>query len=97
MRNIAWQSLAKAAEKVRCSSTAQPILLAQHRMFSAVLVLQVRVLRNVAFQHKQRAVREAVAIGEQVARRKRLELLAATFMAWHVQVGAVGTQCIQQL
>ncbi|KAF6256503.1 hypothetical protein COO60DRAFT_99985 [Scenedesmus sp. NREL 46B-D3] len=47
---------------------------------------QVRVLRNVAFQHKQRAIREALAIGEQVARRRRAALLASTFMAWHVQV-----------
>jgi hypothetical protein len=51
-----------------------------------VRCLQVRVLRNVAFQHKQRAIREALAIGEQVARRRRRALLASTFMAWHVQV-----------
>lgn len=44
------------------------------------------MLRNVAFQHKQRAIREALAIGEQVARRRRAALLASTFMAWHVQV-----------
>jgi hypothetical protein len=56
-------------------------------LFAFVYVrLQVRVLRNVAFQHKQRAIREALAIGEQVARRRRRALLASTFMAWHVQV-----------
>lgn len=49
---------------------------------------QVRLLREVAFQNKQRAIREALAIGEQVARRKKAALLASSFMAWHVQVGS---------
>lgn len=47
---------------------------------------QVRLLREVAFQNKQRAIREALAIGEQVARRRKAALLASSFMAWHVQV-----------
>jgi hypothetical protein len=51
---------------------------------------QVRLLREVAFQNKQRAIREALAIGEQVARRRKAALLASCFMAWHIQVGAVG-------
>jgi hypothetical protein len=49
---------------------------------------QVRLLREVAFQNKQRAIRGALAIGEQVARRRKAALLASSFMAWHVQVGA---------
>jgi hypothetical protein len=48
---------------------------------------QVRLLREVAFQNKQRAIREALAIGEQVARRRKAALLASSFMAWYIQVG----------
>lgn len=50
------------------------------------------MLREMAFQHKQRAIREALAIGEQVARRRRTALLAAAFTAWHVQVRT----CVQR-
>ena len=53
---------------------------------------QVRLLREVAFQNKQRAIREALAVGEQVARRKRAALLAASFMGWHIQVGETSVQ-----
>lgn len=55
------------------------------------------MLRSVAFQHKQRALREALVIGEQVARRKRQELVAATFMAWHVQVRDVHSHAESRL
>jgi hypothetical protein len=48
--------------------------------------MQVRVVKRVAFQQKQRAVREALAIGDQIARRRKQQLLAACFTAWHVQV-----------
>jgi len=51
---------------------------------------QVRRLREVAFQTKQRALREALAVGEQVARRRRVALVTACFMAWKVQVGGQG-------
>eukprot|EP00775_Hariotina_reticulata_P009297 gene9297-9462_t len=47
---------------------------------------QVRRLREIAFQTKQRALKEALVIGEQVARRRRAALLTACFMAWKVQV-----------
>lgn len=47
----------------------------------------MRLLREVTFQNKQRAIQEALAVGEQVARRRRAALLASAFMAWHVQVG----------
>lgn len=56
------------------------------------------MLREVAFQHKQRAIREALAIGEQVARRRRAALLASSFMAWNVQVGSsrsISFICVQ--
>lgn len=56
---------------------------------------QVRLLREVAFQNKQRAIREALAIGEQVARRRKAALLASSFMAWHVQVGAAQHSCVE--
>lgn len=52
---------------------------------------QVRLLREVAFQNKQRAIREALAVGEQVARRRKAALLAASFMAWHIQVSSRAT------
>jgi hypothetical protein len=47
---------------------------------------QVRLLREVAFQNKQRAIREALVVGEHIARQRRAALLTASFMAWHVQV-----------
>ncbi len=43
-------------------------------------------MKQVAFERKQRAVREAVAIGDQLLRSRRRELLAAAFTAWHIQV-----------
>lgn len=49
---------------------------------------QVRLLREVAFQNKRRAIKEALAVGEQVARRRKAVLLAASFMAWHIQVSS---------
>lgn len=51
---------------------------------------QVRLLREVAFQNKQRAIREALEVGQQVARRRKAALLASSFMAWHIQVGFAG-------
>jgi len=52
----------------------------------------VRLLREVAFQNKQRAIREALEVGEQVARRRKAALLASSFMAWHIQVGVGGVE-----
>lgn len=48
--------------------------------------MQVRILKQVAFEHKQRAIRDALQIGEQIRRRRHRELLAAAFTAWHIQV-----------
>jgi hypothetical protein len=53
---------------------------------------QVRVAKAAAFRSKQAALREALALGDQVARRRKRALLAATFTAWHLQVRAGPTQ-----
>ena len=58
-----------------------------------LVFLQVRVVKRVAFQQKQRAVREALAIGDQIARRRKQQLLAACFTAWHVQVSRKVARC----
>ena len=43
-------------------------------------------MREVAFAHKQRAIRQALQMGEQIARRRARAALAAAFTAWRVQV-----------
>jgi len=47
---------------------------------------QLRVMKEVAFAHKQRAIRQALQMGEQIARRRARAALAASFTAWRVQV-----------
>jgi hypothetical protein len=44
------------------------------------------VAKAAAFRTKQAALREALALGDQVARRRKRALLAAAFTAWHLQV-----------
>ena len=41
----------------------------------------------MAFARKQRAIRDAVRIGDQIIRRKRRMLLAGTFNAWKLRAG----------
>lgn len=48
---------------------------------------QVSVLKRVAFARKQRAIRDAVRIGDQIIRRNRRMLLASTFNAWKLRAG----------
>jgi hypothetical protein len=47
-------------------------------------------MKEVAFAHKQRAIRQALAMGEQIARRRAHAALAAALTAWRVQVRAGG-------
>lgn len=51
------------------------------------------------FLRKQRALQDALRIGDQIVRRRNRELLAATFSAWHVQVWgcAVAVLCSAKL
>ena len=49
--------------------------------------LQVSALKRLAFARKQRAIRDAVRIGDQIIRRNRRMLLASTFNAWKVRTG----------
>ncbi len=51
---------------------------------------QLRVMKEVAFAHKQRAIRQALQMGEQIARRRARAALVALFTAWRVQVRTVG-------
>lgn len=44
-------------------------------------------MKEVAFAHKQRAIRQALQMGEQIARRRARATLAAALTAWRVQVG----------
>lgn len=46
-------------------------------------------MREVAFAHKQRAIRQALQMGEQIARRRAHAALAAAFTAWRIQVGSL--------
>ena len=43
---------------------------------------QDTVLKRVAFQRKQRALRDAIAIGARLVRRRQRMLTVATFLAW---------------
>jgi hypothetical protein len=45
-------------------------------------------MREVAFAHKQRAIQQALAMGEQIARRRARATLVACFTAWRIQVRA---------
>lgn len=49
--------------------------------------LQESVLKRRAFARKQRALKDAVRIGDQIIRRKRRMLLAGTFNAWKLRAG----------
>ena len=51
------------------------------------LLLQESSLKRLAFARKQRAIRDAVRIGDQIIRRNRRMLLASTFNAWKVRTG----------
>ncbi|KAF8062705.1 aldo-keto reductase 2 [Scenedesmus sp. PABB004] len=75
-RNAAWRTAAATLQRRQL----------ERAFYCWRWYCQVRVLRGAAFHAKQRAIAEALAIGEQVARRRRRELLTASFMAWHVQV-----------
>lgn len=44
--------------------------------------VQETALKRDAFQRKQRALRDAMAIGDRLARRRQRLLLAAAFVAW---------------
>lgn len=58
----------------------------QHNSNSCCL-LQVSVLKQMAFVRKQHAIRDAVQIGDQIIRRSRRMLLASTFNAWKLRAG----------
>ena len=51
------------------------------------VLLQESALKRLAFARKQRAIRDAVRIGDQIIRRNRRMLLASTFNAWKVRTG----------
>lgn len=44
-------------------------------------------MKTRAFARKQRALKDAVRIGDQIIRRKRRMLLAGTFNAWKLRAG----------
>ncbi|MEW5306627.1 MAG: hypothetical protein WDW36_009081 [Sanguina aurantia] len=48
---------------------------------------QERSLKRTVFVRKQRAVADALRIGEQIRRRRQRQLMAAAFSAWRVQAG----------
>lgn len=53
-------------------------------------------MKRAAFQRKQRALRDALAIGDRLARCRRAELGAACFGAWRARArvrGAAGRRC----
>ena len=45
------------------------------------------MLKRTAFARKQRAIRDALRIGDQIIRRNRRMLLASTFNAWKLRAG----------
>ena len=48
---------------------------------------QLRALKELAFARKQRALRQALAMGERARRQRRAATLAAAFSAWRVRAG----------
>jgi len=50
-------------------------------------VTQEQNLRRRIFVQKQRAVQEAIRIGDQIRNRRNTELLQTTLLAWHLQAG----------
>lgn len=44
-------------------------------------------MRRLAFARKQRAIRDAVLIGDRIIRRKRRELMSAVLNAWRMHAG----------
>ncbi|KAF5836739.1 hypothetical protein DUNSADRAFT_5527 [Dunaliella salina] len=50
-------------------------------------VTQEQNLRRRIFVQKQRAVQEAIRIGDQIRGRRNAELLQTTLLAWHLQAG----------
>lgn len=45
------------------------------------------VAKRIIFSRKQRAIRDALRIGDQIIRRNRRMLLASTFNAWKLRAG----------
>jgi hypothetical protein len=44
-------------------------------------------MKQKAFEVKQRAIRQALVIGEEIRSARSRQLVAAAFTAWRVQVG----------
>lgn len=44
-------------------------------------------MKHMVFARKQRAIRDAMRIGDQIIRRNRRMLLASTFNAWKLRAG----------
>lgn len=43
-------------------------------------------IKRIVFARKQRAIQEALRIGDGIARQRNHDLLVACFSAWHFQV-----------
>ncbi len=48
---------------------------------------QVSAMKRMVFARKQRAIRDAMRIGDQIIRRNRRMSLASTFNAWKLRAG----------
>lgn len=48
------------------------------------MLMQMRCAKRLAFERKQRVLRDAVQFGDRLARRKRLHTLSACLRAWRL-------------
>ena len=54
----------------------------------------MRSVKATVFGRKQRALHDALIIGEQIRDRRRRDTLAACLTAWHLQVSKLACGCV---